>query len=99
MVFPCILLRDDEGLAHRTKKRKAAMHWLISWTRLKIISGVCRFGLIARAAVVISGVWMAQDILARAQPEPLDFWEWRYPLPQGEDLAAVAFGGGKFVAV
>ena len=31
--------------------------------------------------------------------EPLDQWTWRNPLPQGNDLAAVAFGTGLLVAV
>lgn len=30
---------------------------------------------------------------------PLDQWTWRRPLPQGNDLRAVAYGGGALVAV
>jgi hypothetical protein len=33
------------------------------------------------------------------QQEPLDFWEWRHPLPQGNDLTDVIFAAGKFLAV
>lgn len=32
-------------------------------------------------------------------PGPLDRWEWRRPLPQGNDLYSVAYGNGTFVAV
>src|SRR5437763_10757794 len=31
--------------------------------------------------------------------DPLDQWTWRNPLPQGNDLAAVAYGTGLLVAV
>lgn len=30
---------------------------------------------------------------------PVDKWTWRRPLPQGNDLEAVAFGNGRYVAV
>jgi hypothetical protein len=32
-------------------------------------------------------------------PGPLDRWEWRRPLPQGNDLGDIAWGNGVFVAV
>ena len=31
--------------------------------------------------------------------EPLDIWQWRNPLPQGNRLSAVTYGGGLLVAV
>jgi len=31
--------------------------------------------------------------------DPLDNWHWRYPLPQGNTLVAIAYGNGAFVAV
>src|SRR5262245_8272491 len=31
--------------------------------------------------------------------DPLDQWTWRRPLPQGDELKAIAFGNGRFVAV
>ncbi len=31
-------------------------------------------------------------------PGPLDRWEWRHPLPQGNDLLCVAYGNGIWVA-
>jgi len=38
------------------------------------------------------------EVTVRAA-DPLDRWNWRSPLPQGNDLADVAFGDGRFVAV
>lgn len=31
--------------------------------------------------------------------EPLDIWQWRNPLPQGNRLYAITYGGGRLVAV
>jgi len=33
------------------------------------------------------------------QADPLDFWHWRNPLPQGNSLTGIAFGNGIYVAV
>jgi hypothetical protein len=32
-------------------------------------------------------------------PTPLDLWQWRSPLPQGNDLVDLTYGGGHYVAV
>jgi hypothetical protein len=44
----------------------------------------------------------AEKILATIavrQPDTLDRWYWRHPLPLGNDLLDVAYGNGRFVAV
>ncbi len=38
-------------------------------------------------------------VLHVSLPGPLDRWEWRRPLPQGNDLWSVAYGNGRFVAL
>src|SRR5262245_6267044 len=48
----------------------------------------CTFGLLA---VLAGGL----SLLA----SPLERWEWRFPLPQGNTLRAVTYGSGRFVAV
>jgi len=40
-------------------------------------------------------VWLLADL----QANPLDHWYWRNPLPQGNFLHDVGYGGGVFVAV
>lgn len=53
-------------------------------------------------AVASNRVGLTTSAVARLNVQragPLDRWNARSPLPQGNDLFAVAYGGGKFVAV
>ena len=36
--------------------------------------------------------------VTHAAGDPLETWEWRNPLPQGDRLASVVYGNGRFVA-
>jgi len=37
--------------------------------------------------------------MEKSQADPLNQWVWRYPIPQGETLRAVVYGGAQYVAV
>ena len=54
----------------------------------------------AEVAVVILVAlgWLLFVWAGFAQTEPLDFWRWRNPSPQGNTLHRVAFLNGRFIA-
>lgn len=41
--------------------------------------------------LIFAGIGRAAD--------PLDTWTWKNPLPTGDNLSAVTYGNGRFVAV
>src|SRR2546429_9076550 len=54
-----------------------------------------------RVLAIIGTLLLIQTIspLTHAAADPLDTWYWRNPLPQGDRLASVVYGDGRFVAV
>lgn len=50
-----------------------------------------------RSAVSVCSLLFLASVLEAA--EPLDIWQWRNPLPQGNRLYGVTYGGGLLVAV
>jgi hypothetical protein len=54
---------------------------------------------LARGALVVFFIFHSFAFAATPPSDPLDFWEWRHPLPQGNDLAAITYGAGQFVSV
>ncbi len=56
----------------------------------------------ACATILISLLFLGMVLLSHSGScfaDPLDNWHWRNPLPQGNDLYAVVYGNGTFVAV
>lgn len=49
----------------------------------------------------VKGIWwmLATASAVIAQTQPGEQWEWRNPLPQGQSLQSVVWGGGQFVAL
>jgi hypothetical protein len=57
-------------------------------------------GTYSAAAINIAGVTSSLPAtLAVVRPNTLDNWEWRNPLPQGNELSGVAYANGQFVGV
>jgi len=48
-------------------------------------------------ATAILGTFLSLAFYCNA--DPLDCWLWRYPLPPGDNLSAITYGNGQFVAV
>lgn len=53
--------------------------------------------LLSLIAPMMAGVFLGSA--SEPSPSPLDDWRWRFPLPQGNDLAGAAFGAGVTVVV
>ena len=52
----------------------------------------------SRSGYLAALSWLLFVWAGFAQTEPLDFWRWRNPSPQGNTLHRVAFLGGRFIA-
>jgi hypothetical protein len=80
------------------------LNYNFAWQNSKSNIGRCAsrqthasgFSVVFRALL---GVLLLAAGALRANADALDNWQWRNPLPEGNTLTSVAYGGGNYVAV